>query len=210
MNMNFEELVKSRHSVVKFKPEVKMTEEDFKKIFELTKLAPSTFNVQPTNYLVVLDEEKKQKIKELNYEQYKIGVASGVVIVLGDKTSYEARSAEKIYEPMKMLKIIDECDYQTSVEMISNYGDFLKSNEQEQLVELSRNAGIHAMLFMLSAKYYGYDTCPMHVNNIEETKKYFNIPDHLHPIMMMTIGVSEDKTRPRGYRKPIGEFVRFE
>lgn len=74
---------------------------------------------------------------------------------------------------------------------------------------LALNVGLHAMLFMLSAKYFGFDTCPMHVHNVEELRKEFNIPHHLEPIMMITIGKSVDKVRSRGYRKPVGEFVNF-
>ena len=62
---------------------------------------------------------------------------------------------------------------------------------------------------MMSAKYYGFDTCPMHIQNIEELRQEFNIPEHLQPLMLITIGKSVDKVRPRGYRKPVAEFVQF-
>ena len=65
------------------------------------------------------------------------------------------------------------------------------------------------MLFMLAAKHYGYDTCPMHVHNVEQLRELLNIPNHLEPIMMITIGKSVDKTRHRGYRKPVNEFVQY-
>ena len=45
----------------------------------------------------------------------------------------------------------------------------------------------------------------------EELKKEFNIPENLEPIMMITLGKSvQDRERPRGYRKPLGELVKFE
>ena len=43
--MSFIDLVKSRHSAVNFLKDEKMTAEDFKLIFELTKLAPSPYNL---------------------------------------------------------------------------------------------------------------------------------------------------------------------
>ena len=66
--MNFEELAKARHSAVNFIKEEKMTEEDFKKIFDLTKLAPSAYNLQLTNYLVITDEEKKEFVYENSHQ----------------------------------------------------------------------------------------------------------------------------------------------
>lgn len=207
--MQFDELVKVRHSAVNFIKEEKMTEEDFKQIFELTKLAPSAYNLQFTDYLVITDEEKKERVKELSYNQYKIHTASAVIIVMGNKNSFEYSEAEKIYGPMKMLKIMDEVDYDMTMEAIKNYSEGLKSDESKLEKELALNVGLNAMLFMLSAKHLGFDTCPMHVHNIDELRKEFNIPEHLLPIMMITIGKSVDKVRPRGYRKPVGEFVTF-
>lgn len=207
--MNFEELVKSRHSAMNFIENEQMTEEDFKNIFELTKLAPSAYNLQFTNYLVITDQEKKERIKELSYNQYKIHTASGVVIVMGNKNSIEMPEVEKIYSPLKMLKMMDEVEYDMTMELIKGYSDGLKDNPHELNLELMRNAGIHAMLFMMSAKHYGFDTCPMHVHNINELRKELNIPNHLEPVMMITIGKSVDKVRARGYRKPVGEFVNF-
>ena len=207
--MNFEELVKSRHSAMNFIENEQMTEEDFKNIFELTKLAPSAYNLQFTNYLVITDQEKKERVKELSYNQYKIHTASGVVIVMGNKNSIEMPEVEKIYSPLKMLKMMDEVEYDMTMELIKGYSDGLKDNPHELNLELMRNAGIHAMLFMMSAKHYGFDTCPMHVHNVDELRKEFNIPDHLEPVMMITIGKSVEKVRARGYRKPVGEFVNF-
>ncbi|GKV56979.1 NAD(P)H nitroreductase [Sporosarcina sp. NCCP-2222] len=207
--MSFENLVKDRHSAVNFIEDVEMTEDDFKNIFELTKTAPSAFNLQFAEYLVITDKEKKERVKELSYNQYKIHTASAVILVMGNKNSLEMSEVEKIYGPMKMLKMMDELEYEMVVETINRYSEGLKANPSEFDVELARNVGLHAMLFMLSAKHYGFDTCPMHVHNVEEVRKEFNIPQHIEPIMMITIGKSVDKVRARGYRKPVGEFVRF-
>lgn len=207
--MNFEQLVNARHSAVNFEKTFTMTEADFEKIFTLTKTAPSAYNLQFTNYLVITDEEKKERIRELHFNQYKIHTASAAVLVLGNKESFEHSNAEKIYAPMKMLKMMDDTTYDMTLDLIKGYADSLKAAENELTKELFRNAGLHAMLFMLSAKHYGFDTCPMHVHNVKEMRKEFNIPDHLEPVMLITIGKSVDKTRPRGYRKPVAEFVQF-
>lgn len=207
--MDFYQLVEKRHSAVNFEKDFTMTQEDFEKIFALTKTAPSAYNLQMTDYLVVMDEAKKDRIFKLHYEQYKIHTASAAVIVLGNKKSIEREQVEKIYSPMKMLKMIDEHTYDMTLETIEQFANKLKSNELNFTEELYRNAGLHAMLFMLSAKHYGFDTCPMHVHNVEQLRAEFNIPKHLQPIMLITIGKSVDKVRPRGYRKPVGEFVQF-
>lgn len=207
--MNFKQLVTERHSAVNFIKDFVMTEEDFKNIFDLTKTAPSSYNLQYTNYLVIMDEDKKERVRELNFNQYKIHTASAVVIVMGDRAGANKENAEKIYGPMKMLNMMDEVDYNTTMKVIENFNAELQTNPANFDMEIMRNAGLHAMLFMLSAKNFGFDTCPMHVHNIESLRNEFNIPANLEPVMMITIGKSVDKERPRGYRKPVGEFVQF-
>lgn len=207
--MDFEQLVKNRHSAVNFVKDHEMTEADFKQIFELTKLAPSAYNLQFTNYLVITDEEKKEKVRELSYNQYKIHSASGVVIVLGNRNSLEKEEVEKLYRPLQQLKIIDDLEFESTLQQVEGFANGLKQNEAQVQLELTRNAGIHATFFMLAAKQYGFDTCPMHVHNVEQLRAEFNIPNHLEPIMMITVGKSVDKTRHRGYRKPVSEFVNF-
>lgn len=207
--MNFEDLVTMRHSAINFIENIEISEEEFKKIFDLTKLAPSAYNLQMAHYLVITDPAKKERVYELSYRQYKIQTASAVIIVMGNKNSLEMSQVEKIYGPLKMLKMMDEVDYEMTMKTIEQFTDHLKTDDKALSVELTRNVGIHAMLFMLSAKHYGYDTCPMHVHNVDQLREEFNIPDYMEPIMMITIGKSVDKERPRGYRKPSGEFVNF-
>ncbi|OCS93660.1 nitroreductase family protein [Caryophanon latum] len=205
--MDFAQLAAARHSAVNFEKDFRMTEQDFKQIFELTKLAPSVYNLQLTNYFVITDEEKKEALRDLHFGQYKIHTASAAVLVLGNRQSATVESAEKMYMPMKMLQMMDECEYNATIESIAQYANGL--DEAGLRDELVRNASLHAMLFMLAAKHYGFDTCPMHVHNVPQLRELFSIPAHLEPIMLITIGKSVDKERPRGYRKPVNEFVQF-
>lgn len=207
--LSFDSLLKSRHSVVNFDKDVRMTEEDFKRIFELTKLAPSVYNLQPTHYLVITDDEEKEVVRDLNLGQYKIHTASGIVLVMGDKDSLENDAVERIYKPMNQLGMLDDITYSSLLRSIESFTTGLKQDQQELSLELTRNACIHASFFMLSAKYLGFDTCPMHIHNFEELRMMLNIPSNLEPVMMIAIGKSVDKTRPRGYRKPVSEFVQF-
>ena len=87
--MEFSKLIDKRRSANNFIKDVKMTEEDIRPILEDVKLAPSAFNLQHANYIVVLDEDMKEKVREAAYGQYKVHSASGVILVLGDKEAYK-------------------------------------------------------------------------------------------------------------------------
>jgi putative NAD(P)H nitroreductase len=69
---------------------------------------------------------------------------------------------------------------------------------------------LSAMLFMLAAKSKGWDTCPMIGYDSEQLKKVLAISEQHEPVMMITIGKEKVQSRrPRGYRKPVGEFVKY-
>ncbi|MDA1675634.1 MULTISPECIES: nitroreductase family protein [Bacillus cereus group] len=205
--MNFEELAKARRSAVNFVEGVEMTDEDFHKIFELTKLSPSCFNLQHAHYVVVRDKETKELIKEAGFRQHKIHTASAVVLVFGDKDAYQ--NVENIYMGMKMLKMIDEWEYENIVN--GARGLYESKGERFQEEEAIRNAALSAMSFMYAAQHYGWETCPMIGFDEDTIKSILNAPDNMRPALMITIGKGDEtKIRKRGYRKPMGEFVKFD
>ena len=62
--MEFSKLIDKRRSANNFIEDIKMSEEDIRPILEDVKLAPSAFNLQHADYIVVLDEEKKKKYEK--------------------------------------------------------------------------------------------------------------------------------------------------
>lgn len=203
--MEFLELAKIRRSAINFQSGVQISTSELEEIFEIVKTHPSSYNIQTTHYYVATSEQKKVLVKNASFEQHKTLSASATIIVCGDKVGY--KEAPRLYEGMKMLGIMDELEFNDTIKTINN----LYSNNPT-LVEGDniRNASLSAMLFMLAAKDKGWDTCPMHVHNESIIKEIYNIPENHQPVLMITLGKSvTGKVRPRGYRKPVGEFVHF-
>ena len=202
----FEQLVRERRSPSNFLENNPITIKELNEIFELVKLGPSAFNLQHTNYIVVMDNELKMEVKKAAYNQHKVGIASAVIIVLGDKKAY--KDAGAIYEGLLTLGILSKQEYDNEV------GDIVSMYEQRgdifQRDEAIRNGSLSAMLFMLAAKSKGWDTCPMIGFDPEQLKKLLSISDEKEPVLMITIGKEKVESRkPRGYRKPITEFVTY-
>lgn len=203
---NFMEVVKTRRSANKFLKDVSIPREDFSEIFRDLSLAPSAFNLQHAKYYVVEDKTKIDKMHEAAFNQYKILTSSATIIVTGDKNAY--KGAGKIFEGSKMLGIIDEVEFNATVNMITNlyesWGDGFKHDEA------IRNASLSAMMFMLLAKNKGWDTCPMIYFDQGKIKDILEIPDNEIPVLMITMGKMDQKSdRIRGYRKSVNEYVKF-
>ncbi|SMC27534.1 putative NAD(P)H nitroreductase [Clostridium acidisoli DSM 12555] len=203
---NFHELINARKSANNFIEGVEITESELNEIFSEVILGPSCFNLQHTKYLVIKDKGMKEVFRDKACPQYKVHTASAAIIVLGNKKAY--KDTERIYEPMKVLGMLDEISYSRTVQDI--YNMYEGRGESFTRDEAIRNASLSAMMFMLAAKDKGWDTCPMIGFNINETKKLFHIEDDYEPALLITIGKEDpNNIRLRGYRKPVSEFVKY-
>lgn len=202
----FLEVVRSRRSANKFIKGHTIPSEDFQKIFEDLSLAPSAFNLQHGKYHIAQSENVVNALYEAAFKQYKITTASAVIIVTGDTKAYQ--EAGKIYEGSLMLGILEQFEYDAMLDMINNL--YEGWGEPFQRDEAIRNASLSAMQFMLLAKHYGWDTCPMIYFDSAKVKAILNLPESEIPVMMITMGKSDDNSkRLRGYRKPMSEVAKF-
>lgn len=201
----FSNIVKNRRSANKFLPGHRITKDELNEIFEEVSYAPSCFNLQHTRYHVGIGEEATKAMHDAS-GQYKVGTGSGVIIVTGDKNAYQ--KAADIYEGSKFLRIIDEDEYKY---IVNGVKEFHESRDDRFLVdEAIRNASLSAMLFMLSAKNKGWDTCPMIFFDNDKVRDYFRIPENEEIVLMIALGKIDDSSmRVRGYRKPVHEIVTY-
>lgn len=199
-------IIKERRSANKFVPGVELPAQELEEIFSLVKFAPSAFNLQHTHYVVVTDEEIKNSIYGAANHQYKIKTASAVIIVLGHMDAYQ--DAAKINEGLLHLGVLTQEEYDREVNNVTGF--YQGRGEAFMRDEAIRNASLSAQLFMLAAKDKGWDTCPMIGFDPEAIKEILQIPDRYVPVLMLAIGKEDTSSqRPRGYRKPVGEFVSY-
>ena len=204
--MEFLKLIDKRRSANNFIEGIEVTESDIKPIFDDVKLAPSAFNLQHTEYITVLNPTIKEQIREAAFGQYKVHSASAVIIVTADRYAY--KQTAHLNEGLKTLGVINECQLEQLVE--DNKAFYESRGEQFMKEEAIRNASLSAMLFMLSAKNRGWDTCPMIGFDQDKVRDILNIPSTHEVVLMITIGKEKVSSRNlRGYRKPVNEFVKF-
>ncbi|WP_054940150.1 nitroreductase family protein [Paenibacillus ihuae] len=201
----FSDLVQARRSAMNFVEGVTISKAELEEMFSLARLAPSSNNLQHAHYKVITDPVIKEQLHKDAYNQYKVHTASAVIIVYGDKNAY--LQAPEIYSGLKLLGAMSQEEYDSTIQSIN---DAYSGNDQFQRDEAIRNASLSAMQFMLIAKDKGWDTCPMIGFDPAAVNATLNVPDHFIPALMITIGKdNKRKIRPRGYRKPVNEFVDF-
>ncbi|EGL19344.1 MULTISPECIES: nitroreductase family protein [unclassified Paenibacillus] len=201
---DFETVLKERRSATKFVQGVELPDQELDAIFSLVKYTPSAFNLQHAHYVVVKDPAVKERVYEAANKQYKVKMASAAILVLGHRDAHH--EAGKINEGLLNLGVITKQEYDQTIQAVTAF--YEDRGEAFKHDEAIRNASLSAMTFMLAAKDRGWDTCPMIGFDPDAMREALNIPDRYVPALLITIG-KEDVSgqRPRGYRKPVGEFV---
>ena len=206
--MEFKEAIKQRRAVNFFDPTKDVTDAQLKQIIETAALAPSGFNLQPWNLIVLRDKAKKELLRKVAWDQPKITDAPVVLIVLGDREGFKKGNPgfEKDFAESVKAGIMKQEQYDWFVNATNSlYG----VSPERQMAFACKNAGFFAMSLMLAAKDAGLDSHPMDGFDIDGVRKAFNIPDQYWIPCLLAIG-HFDKTKtllPPKWRKSYDEIV---
>ncbi|MBX0359532.1 nitroreductase family protein [Halobacillus sp. Nhm2S1] len=181
---DFLTIAKERRSVRQYDPDYKIERKEIEELLETATLAPSSSNLQSWRFLVIDEQEEKERLLPIANNQQQIVDASAVIAVLGDKKAY--KNADQIYSQIAEKGNMPEDVKDMYVNSIfDNYGNF----PEERLAKIAHiDGGIVAMQFMLAAKAKGYDTVPMGGYDEEQFLKAFHVPEEYTSVMLISLG----------------------
>ena len=177
--MNFLELVTKRQSVRRYldKP---VEPEKIERCLEAARLAPSACNSQPWKFVVIDDEELKNKVASATYSNL-VSInrfsteAPVLILIISQRPKPFARFASRVKN--RQLKLID--------------------------------IGIAAEHFCLQAAEEGIGTCIMGWFAERKVNKLLQIPKSKRVELVISVGyASSEQIRPKE-RKPIDEIRSF-
>lgn len=199
---DFYTVLRERHSVRVYDPSVKISRDELKEMLNLAVSAPSSSNLQPWRFLVIDDQNLKEQLLPIAYNQQQVVEASAVIAVLGDLKSIE--QAEAIYSSALEAGYMDEGTKKAFVERVhQTYGGL--EPERLHLINVF-DAGLVSMQLMLIAKAKGYDTVPMGGFNAVKFAEAYALPDTLKPILLIAIGKAAKEAHPT-VRLPLDQIT---
>ncbi|HZG17826.1 MAG TPA: nitroreductase family protein [Candidatus Bathyarchaeia archaeon] len=196
-----DEAMRSRHSVRKYEPGVTIPEADLNEILELASTAPSSWNLQHWRFLVVQDQENKERLLPIAYNQKQVVDCSAVIVILGDLEADQV--FEEVYGPALKAGAMPQQAYDT---LFGNVKAAYTNNPELAMKEAHTNAALAAMQLMLAAKAKGYDTVPMGGFDREALIKELRIPSRYVPVMMISLGKAASPAHATG-RFPLEKVV---
>ena len=188
--MNVKETIEARRSVKHYDPDHVMPEEDLAELIRLTKLAPSSFNMQNYRILVVRDAEVRQQIRAAAWDQPQVTDASVLFILCADLSAHQENpSTYWAHAPQEVQDILGP--------MIQ---PFYEGKDTLIRDEAMRSSALAGMTLMLAAKDMGYDSCPMIGFDGEKVAELINLPQHYALSFMIPVGKQAQPGWERGDR----------
>ncbi|WNS45203.1 nitroreductase family protein [Paenibacillus sp. MMS20-IR301] len=202
--VEFNKVIRERHSVRKYDSAWKISEEDIKEILGDAILAPSSSNLQPWRFIVVTDQALKEQLLSIAYNQQQVVEASATIVVVGDTEAY--RNAERISEDAVAAGYITA---EVGAAMAKRSSDGYSKLPAAKLKEIALvDGGLVSMQLMLAAKARGYDTVPMGGFNPDGLRELFNLPGRYEPVMLISVGKAAVEAHSTA-RLPLAEVTHW-
>ena len=208
--MEFNELMRKRRSVNFFDPDKPVDQAVLEKIVEEASMAPSGFNLQPWNLLVVRSPEVKQRLRKIAWDQPKIEQAPVVLVLLADKDGW--RPEHPVMEKAWQDQI--DLGYTRSEmrEWFDGAARRLFGSDEGSLTFAVRNSCFFGMALMLAAVDAGLHSHPISGFDHEAMVAELGIPHNFVVPMLLAVGhFDQNQTLgPAKWRKSFREIVREE
>ena len=207
--MDFKDVITERRAVNFFDRQKPVPDHLIMEMVEAATRAPSSFNLQPWNLIILKTPEEKMRLRKLAWDQPKVSEAPVVFIVLADRDGWKKGHTivEKNFREMVKAGSMKEEQYDWFINACQAlYGT---SPEREQAFAC-KNAGFFAMALMFAAKHLGLESHPMDGFDHDAVRREFKIPESYWIALLMAVGYFDGtKTLlPPKWRKTYDEIVR--
>lgn len=195
-NLSVFEAIEQRRAIKHYDPDHRLTDEEIRRLFELTMKAPTAFNIQHWRFVAVTDPELRRQIREVAWDQAQVTDASLLVVLCANLKAWENPAGYWRNAPQAVQDFL--------VPAISEY---YSGREAVQRDECMRSCGLAGQTLMLAAKGMGYDSCPMDGFDFDAVGKLINLPaDHVISFMI-AVGKGTKAAWPKPGQLPYDQVV---
>jgi len=157
-----------------------VTEEQVRRLLELTGRAPSANNLQPWRFIVVRDQELKAQLSAVSFNQKQVAAAPVVIAMFADMEDTLA-SLDQVVHP----GLAAEQRAATMQRLQSTFGA-MSPEDRGQWANAQSNIALGYLL--LIARSEGLDTSPMLGFEPDKVKALLGIPAHATITALVAVG----------------------
>jgi len=185
--------------------------EVLKDIINKAATAPSSYNIQPWEAVLVYTKENKQILKEICNNQPKVEQASADLIVIANPKAAIEHADDIVNSWLELGYITEGNKEAVKSAIVDSYG--VKDNVIPEKAKLKavRDSSLFAMNFMITARCFGFETHPMDGFDDKKLRDFIKLPDYKIITMVIAIGYKDQskKLLPRAFRYSFEDFVKL-
>lgn len=194
--MELLDVYEKRRSVNFFEKNKEIPQNILENIINKGVLAPSAFNLQPWEIIIVKSKENKEKLCKLSNNQEKIIDGSVTLMIVGNKNGYATDNP--VWDEM----LTTMGGNKAAVEGAQGAASFLYGSTENRKIKFAEsNCGLLAMSLMYAATSYGVDSHPMSGVDFEGIENAFNLGKDKSLVMLVVLGYF-DKSKELYGRRP--------
>jgi len=216
MENKFLEAMHFRHACKEFDNTKKISDEDFHTILEAGRLSPSSFGFEPWKFLVINNEDLKEKLKAFTWgAQGTLPTASHFVIILARKNMrYDSKYIQHMMQDIKNMP-------QEAQEVYTNFykgfqeKDFKLLQDERRLFDWACKQTYIAMANMLTgAAYLGIDSCPIEGFDVDAVENFLKNEldidtQEFGVSVMVAFGYRKAAPKRGMMRQELGDIVQY-
>ena len=179
-----------RYAVKKFNSEKKVSEEHITDLLKGMNLAPSSLGIQPYEFIVISDDNIKQKLLEHSYNQSQIIDSSHLIVIAARKDISETYVDDFITRTadIRTIPVVDLDGYK---KMIMGFVE--RKDSREILRWTQKQCYIVLGVLMSLCADMHIDSCPMEGFNPEKYNEILDLDGkNLHATVIIPVGYRAD------------------
>ncbi len=208
MNKKILEAMNFRHACKMFDENKKLSKEDLEFILEVGRKSPSSFGMEPWKFLVVQNQELKEKLRPYCWNQPQITTCSDLVIILA---KIDAVKPDNVYVTnMFSRRDLPKDKFDFYLELYAKHLSHTMSSDENILAWTARQCYTALANMMTAAATIGIDSCPIEGFEKENVEKVLNLDTSKYQLaVMMPLGfrINEQSTQLRLSKQDVIEYI---
>jgi len=195
--------IRTRRSGHNFDPDAELDDETLEALIRDAALAPSSYNLQPWEFVTVQDDDGIDEIVDLAYGQEHVREAGTAILVVGHT---ESETADRVFDEWEEMGRMDEASAeQTKAQTVEMYEDDRMGRDYG-----IRNPSLAAQNLLLSAHARGLKATPMIGFDQAGISEFLDLPEDKIPVMLVAVGPSGGEEPERLPRRDVEEILHRE
>jgi len=209
MKNNFLKTMDFRHACKIFDEDKKISDDDINFIMKIAQKSPSSFGMEPWKFLVITNNELKEKLRPACWNQVQITSCSHLVVILARIESVKPKSGEPLKRFSRRDMPQEKLDFY--MDLYSKHLQKTLSSDENIWYWTSKQTYIALGNMMSAAASIGIDSCPIEGFEKEKVEDILDLDTanyQLSVVLPLGYRVNEQSSQQRLNFDEVVEFIK--